>query len=177
MKARRLDEFRRRLKECPTGQEHFSDYERLIIEIFVYLFSDSLGEPKPQSRTLDGKQRRDVLFGNRRVERLWDRVFHRFAADFLIVDCKNHSDPVDGGVVTDVDKYANKALGRFILIVSRLGAEASAASTQIRVYRDSNTVVLVLSDAQLLEMVERKERGQSPEDVIEDALDELLMRY
>ena len=82
---------------------------------------------------------------------------------------------MDGAIVSDVDKYANKAVGRFILVVSRFGAEAAAAGTQMRVYRDSNTVVLVLSDERLLEMVARKERGQAAEDVIEDALDEFLL--
>ncbi|MGA2617911.1 MAG: restriction endonuclease [Thermoguttaceae bacterium] len=177
VKATRLDEFRDRLNRCPTGQEHFADYEGAVIEILSYLFPESLGEPKPQDRTLDGKQRRDVLFRNRRTRPLWDRVFHRFDADFLIVDCKNHGDPVDGAVISDVDKYGNKALGRFVLVVSRFGAEASVAGTQARVFRDSNTIVLVLSDEQLLEMVARKERGQSPEDVIEDVLDEMLRKY
>jgi len=38
-------------------------------------------------------------------------------------------------------------------------------------------VVLVLSDAQVLEMIERRERGENPADVLEDVLDELLMRF
>ncbi len=176
-KTARLEEFRNTLQACPAGQKHFSEYERIVVDIFSYLFPESLGEPKPQDRTLDGKQRRDVLFRNKRVGSFWDRVFRRFDADFVIVDCKNYGDPVDGAIVSDVDKYANKAVGRFILVVSRFGAEAAAAGTQMRVYRDSNTVVLVLSDERLLEMVARKERGQAAEDVIEDALDEFLLRY
>jgi len=174
---RAVNDYRNRLKGCPTGQGHFSDYEAAVIDILSYLFPESLGGPKPQNRTLDGKQRRDILFRNRRARPLWDRVFHRFGSDYLIVDCKNYGNPVDGAVISDVDKYANKALGRFILVISRFGAEASVTGTQIRVYRDSNTVVLVLSDEQLLEMVARKERGQSPEDVVEDALDEMLLKY
>lgn len=160
LKTGRLDEFRRRLQECPPGQEYFSDYERLVIDVFSYLFSESLGEPRPQERTLDGKQRRDVLFRNRRARPLWDRVFHQYGAAIVIVDCKNHGDPVGGTVISDVDKYANRALGRFILVVSRFGAEAAVAGTQVRVFRDSNAIVLVLSDSQLLEMVARKERAQ-----------------
>ncbi|MGO9113491.1 MAG: restriction endonuclease [Thermoguttaceae bacterium] len=177
IKTGRLDEFRKRLQECPSGQKHFSDYERLVIDILSYLFQESLGEPKPQDRTLDGKQRRDVLFQNRRVGLLWDRVFHRFDADFVIVDCKNHGDPVDAAVIWDVAKYSNRALGRFILVVSRFRADASVAGAQVRLYGELNIVVLVLSDAQLLEMVERKERAQSPEDVLQDALDQFLRDY
>jgi hypothetical protein len=169
--------FRQRLDSCSAGQEHFADYEGIGIDVFRHLFPEALGEPTPQSRTLDGKQRRDVLFRNRRQSAFWDRIFHRFGADLLIVDFKNHEEPVDAAVVFDVDKYANKALGRFIVVVCRRGADSSVEAAQLRVFRDANTIVLVLSDAHLLEMIQRKERTQHPEDVIEDALDELLRKY
>jgi len=136
-----------------------------------------LGAPKVQHRTSDGTQRRDVLFRNERANKFFVRVAERFAADFIIVDFKNYADPVGGSVVQDVAKYANKALGRLVCIVARNGAAASASAVQERIYRDTDTVVLVLSDAQVLEMIERRERGENPADVLEDVLDELLMRF
>lgn len=173
----RLEEFKIRLLNCPTGQTHFADYEKIGVEIWEYLFSDTLGEPKPQTRTQDGKQRRDVLFRNNRVSKFFQRVAERFDADFIIVDFKNYSDPVDAGVIDDVARYANKALGRFIVVVSRHGADDTVEASQLRWFRDSGTIVLVVSDLQMLEMVTRKERGERPEDVLEDLLDEFLIRY
>lgn len=171
------EEFANKLKLCPTGQQHFTEYEDVGMAILSYLFEGQLGPAKPQVRTLDEKQRRDVLYRNNRATRFFERCFVRFASDFLIVDFKNYGEEITSSVVTDVDKYANKALGRLILVVSRKGASQSVEATQQRVFRDSSVVVLVVSDADLLEMVQRKEREQSPEDVIEDKLDELLAHF
>ncbi len=101
----------------------------------------------------------------------------RFEADVVIVDFKNYEDPVDSGVINDVGRYANKALGRFIVVASRFGMKNTVPSTQIRQFRDSNNVVLVISDERMLEMVYRKERGERPEDVLEDLLDEFLLGF
>lgn len=173
----RKREFESRLATCPSGRQSFTQFEQLGIEIFQYLFPDDLGSARPQVRTLDGKQRRDVLFRNNRTSRFFDRLFHRFDCDSLIVDFKNYSDEVDSDVVNDVDRYANKALGRFVLVVSRKGQAASSTATQIRIFRDSSTIVLVISDADLVEMVGRRDRALSPEDVLEDKLDEFLAVY
>ena len=102
---------------------HFSQYEKIGIDIFAFLFPESLGDPKPQDRTADGKQRRDVLFRNKRIGGFWQRIFHRFDADLLVVDFKNYGEPVTADVIFDVEKYANKALGRFVMVVSRHGAD------------------------------------------------------
>lgn len=169
--------FEQRLRRCPPGQSHFAEYERIGIDALTHLFGEHLGDAHPQERTIDDKQRRDVIFRNNRSLRFLDRLFHRFSTDFVIVDFKNYKEPVQADVVTDVDKYANKALGRFVLVVSRKGKADSVASAQMRVYRDSDTVVLVISDDDLLEMCQRKDRGQQPEDVLEDKLDDLLRKY
>ena len=170
-------EFTERLANCPTGKEHFSEYENIGIDVIEFLFPEHLGEPKPQSWTLDAKQRMDVLFRNNRSSRFFDRLFHRFDADSLIVDFKNYGKAIEPAVVFDVKKYANKAVGKFILVVSRKGPASSVEAAQLRIYRDSNTIVLVVSDKDLLEMIQRKGQGQNPEDVLEDKLDELLRKY
>jgi hypothetical protein len=95
----------------------------------------------------------------------------------MIVDFKNYTEPIGSDVLYDVEKYANDAIGRFILLVSRQGPKVGIETTQIRLYRDRQVMVLAIGDAHVLEMVARKERGESPEDVLEDLLDEILMLY
>jgi hypothetical protein len=177
VEADNLEKFSRKLDNCPFGQKYFSEYEKIVTEIWQYLFSPTLGEPKSQRRTFDGVQRRDVLFKNNRSTKFFQRLFEKFSADFIIVDAKNYEDPISSDVIDSVAKYANKALGRFITIVSRQGAEQATEAARVRIYRDEDTLVLVLSDTQILEMVARKGRGESPEDLIEDVLDEFLIRF
>jgi hypothetical protein len=173
----RLLEFQTRLEACPPGRKHFTRYEEIGTDILLYLFPHKLGDPKPQQGTIDGKQRRDVLFRNHRSGRFFQRIADKFEADFLITDFKNYTDPIGSDVVNDVTKYANEAIGRFILVVSRKGPEQGIETIQARVYRDWGVMVLAVSDEHMLEMVKRKEKGENPEDVLEDLLDNVLMGY
>lgn len=171
------EQFCQKLSKCPPGKESFRTYEDIGNEILIHLFKEELGEPKVQSTSIDRAQRRDVLFRNKRNSPFFKRIAERFGADFVIVDYKNYSDPLDGTVVTDVAKYANKALGKFIVVVSRKGFSEAAYTTQAREFRDSGVIVLSVCDEHLLEMVIRKKSGEDPSDILEDLLDEMLINY
>ena len=165
------------LLACPVGHAHFRRYEELGLKVLSFLLGDEIGPPKPQSSTADKSQRRDVLCRNNRRSRFMQRVAERFGADFIVVDFKNYAEPVDGDVVDDVQKYANDAVGRFLLVVARKGGSDSAATAQRRHLRDQDTCVLVLSDQHCVEMLARKASGGEPLDVIEDLYDSFLRSY
>jgi hypothetical protein len=175
-RTERLGEFRRRLRACPTGKAHFDEYQKLGTEIWSYIFADKLGAPRVERGTADGVQRRDTLFRNLRKSSFFDRVFSRFGADFVIVDFKNYKDELDSDVIESVSNYANEALGNFVIAVSRKGGGSAARKGQLRVFK-KKVLVLAVSDEQMLEMVARKERGEEPEDELEDLLNELLIKY
>ncbi len=170
----RVGYFREKLERCPTGQKHFSQYESIGIEMWQYVFPTALGSPNTQQSTFDRVHRRDVLFRNHRESRFWQRVADRYAADTIIVDFKNDGKPVPGTTMKEVESYANKALGRLIFVVSRRGAAKSFKPAQVSTYNARDTVVLVISDNQMLEMVSRKEKGEQPEDLLEDILEDFL---
>lgn len=174
--AKRYNEFKQRLAACPSGREHFDEYEKLGTELWQYIFGDKLGAPKVQRTTSDRVQRRDSLFPNLRKSSFFDRVFIRFNADFIIVDFKNYGDEVNSDVIEVVSHYANRALGNFVIAVTRKGGGSAAGAGQVRVLKDRNIAVLTVSDDQMLEMIARKERGEEPEDVLADLLDELLIK-
>jgi len=173
----RLSEFTEALQNCRTGKTHFARYEAIGTEMWDYLFASVLQRTERQARTRDKVQRRDVLFKNWRSAPFWRRMGDKLGADFVTVDFKNYKEPIDGGVIAEVSKYANEAIGRFVIVVSRRGADNGVLDAQIRTFRDDRTMVVVVSDVQMLEMVERKERGVPPEDVLEDLVDTLLIRY
>lgn len=177
-KSSRLNEFQSKLDACPPGQADFAKYQKIGQELWEHLFFPNIAKGRYEERTKDGVQRRDVLFRNQRGTRFWERVADRFAADIIIVDFKNYSAPIGSQVISDVEKYASPQLGRFIVVVSRLGADSTAEPAQLRILKDShrNTCILVVSDAQMLEMIKRKEQEQEPADVLEDLLDDLLIK-
>lgn len=165
------------LQRCPTGQRDFREYEEIGLEVLRFLFPVELGDPRVQARTDDGVERRDVVSRNNRQSRFFQRVGERFDADFIIWDFKNYGEPITGEVINDVATYANPALGRFIVVVSRKGGSDSSRAAQLRRLRNDHRMILVVSDEQFLEMARRKEAGAAPEDVLEDLLDELLLAF
>lgn len=175
--AGRLGYFEDALASCPSGGEHFSRYEAIGTEMWEYLFTPDLKPMGRQLRTRDARQRRDTLFRNGKATPFWRHVGERFGADYIIVDFKNYGDPINADVIHDVTKYSNEALGRFIVVVSRQGGDRGVLDAQLRVFRDRKIGVIVVSNAQLLEMTQRKERDQAPEDVLADLLDEIVMLY
>ncbi len=167
-----------RLAACPSGRAHFAEYESIGTDIWSYVFEGKLGSSKSQHQTADGAQRRDVLYRNRLASPFFERVFHRFRSEFLIVDFKNYEDPVGADVIETVAKYGNEAVGKLAFVVSRKGAARGIERVQHREFRDrAGVTVLVVSDGQLLEMVERKERGENPDDVLDDLLGEFLSSF
>lgn len=175
-KAKRYEEFNEKLAACPSGRDYFDQYENIGAEIWQHLFTGKLGTPKVQRTTSDRVQRRDSLFRNLRTSPFFERVFSRFDADFIIVDFKNYAEPVNSDVIEEVANYASPALGNLVVAVTRKGGGSAALPSQIRLFKDRHIVVLTVSDNQMLEMVARKERGEEPEDVLADLLDEFLIK-
>jgi hypothetical protein len=169
--------FADKLAACPAGRKHFAVYEETGTELWQHLFQGKLGEPRTQRGTSDRVQRRDVVFRNLRSSPFFQRIFHKFDSDLIVVDFKNYKNPLSSSVIEEVEQYANKAVGRLIVVVSRKGTTKAAEKAQHRLLRDKDTLILSISDQHMLEMISRKERGESPEDVLEDLLDELLVRY
>lgn len=172
-----FEKFKTKLKNCPPGRKYFSEFEKIGIEILTYLFKNDLGKAKPQKTTLDRTQRRDVIFRNKKKSEFFKRIADKFDADSIIVDFKNYKKPIGNKVITDVSKYSNKALGRFILIISPEGGGKTAIKSQIRIYRDQDILILILSNRQILKMVSVKEKEGEPAELLNDLLDDLLDAY
>ena len=64
----------RRLTTIPSGRERASDYQHLVLEILNYLFNPDLIDGAPEVRTMDGTERRDIVFTNDSDESIWDYV-------------------------------------------------------------------------------------------------------
>jgi|ERR1043166_2068934 hypothetical protein len=175
LKYSRYDELKKKLAECPPGSTGFKQYERVCSEILQYIFEGKLKHLDDQSSTNDGTQIRDTTFRNLRNGDLFLRIFTRFDADIIVFDTKNHIEQITKTEFDLISKYPNPALGKFAVLISPKGADEASHATQSRLFTVEKKVVLSISNEDLLEMVERKERGENPEDVLEDLLDRLLL--
>ncbi|MDQ4122179.1 MAG: hypothetical protein M3209_12130 [Acidobacteriota bacterium] len=177
LRFKRYKEFENKLNSCPSGRSYFQQYELICKEILEYLFEGQLKPFDNQSETSDGTQRRDIVFRNLRNSKFFERIFTRFNADFLIFDPKNYRNEIEKQEFESISKYQNKAIGNFAVLISREGETDTALNTQSKIFRDRDEVILSISDSNLLEMISRKERGENPEDFLEDLLDRFLLSY
>ena len=169
-----------KLLMCIPGKKGAYVFEKIGEDIISYTFEKELVKSGRQNSTRDGKQRRDSVFRIVSNDGFWGRVQRRFNSDFIIIDYKNYTDPIDSNTLYSVSKYANEAIGKLVVIVSRHGLSSSAIDTQIRIFRDMGVIIIVLSDDDLKTLINTKDNmGQDdrPSQLLDSKLDELLLWY
>lgn len=173
----RYAEFKQALETCPTGQSHFSAYENLGTEIWRYIFSPDLAFIAQQGTTRDRLHRFDALFRNDSTNKFWEHVKRKYHAEYIILDFKNEKKLVAPTTVEDVTKYTNAQTTCFLVLISRMGGNNKSVDMQLRLLRDRTILVLIVSDRDLLTMIQLKESKVYPESVLAEQLDNLMRIY
>jgi hypothetical protein len=153
-----------KLKSIPPGREHASEYQYLVLEILNFLFSPELIDGKPEVRTIDGTERRDIIFTNDSDETFWSYARTNHDSLLVMFEVKN-TEEVDMAAVAQTATYLGSRLGRFGFIVTRKEPSSSVFKKTISVWNDSGVekkVILVLSDEQLLELLKIRAEDKSP---------------
>jgi hypothetical protein len=165
-----------RLSRCRRGHKFWQQFQNLSRDILAYLFVPPLGEPMEESTTETGLQRRDLIFPiSYDTDGFWMMIKYKHDAEALIVECKNHSEPIGANEIVKASKYlGKKRLGMFALVISRYPPEQSAIKEMKRLWRDEEKLVLCLDDDDLKTMIHLKENGKDPELLIEKRRFELL---
>ena len=162
---------RQRLEKCPKGKEGWSEYEDIGTEIFKYLFADEFRHFKydVQSTTEDGIARRDLIVHNtyKNSPCFWEQMKEDFQTKVIVVDFKNYTNPLNADEFYNVSKYFNGKVGHFAIIFSRNGLDASALKKQSKMLVE-NELILCLTDADVRDLIDSKERNQTPSDILED---------
>jgi hypothetical protein len=167
-----------RLSNCPLGKSGWKQFESICIDILVEAFVPPLKSPKPQARTLDGLERRDVLFPLRNVEGGWEKIRQEFEAKFLLCEFKNYSEPFTKDEVNQTRNYLRDAtIGKIGIIFSRKGPDDGALKMCNSIYSQERKVILFFDEARLIELLRLKKAGQNPLDLIQDALDDFYISH
>lgn len=169
-----------KLFHCPPGRGSWRDYEEICMEILTYLFVPPLERPIFQPRTGRGLLRRDALFSNCVEQGFWNRIVDRYAANFILFEFKN----TDKLKPSDVDKtvvylqLGKRAIGRFGIILSRKPPSQPALNKRRAWFASEEAVVLLLvHDDLLLRMLELREAGRDPVEILQVQYENLLTDY
>jgi hypothetical protein len=159
--SKQADTLKVRLERIPSGRESAGDYQRCVLEILNFLFNPGLIDGQPEVRTLDGTERRDIIFTNDSDENFWEYVRSAHDGILLMFEAKN-MDEVDMAAINQTATYLGDRLGRLGFIVTRNRAPETIQRKAFSVWNDSRKVILVLNDENLYELLDLRCRGTSP---------------
>lgn len=169
-----------RLKTCPIGKSGWSDFECICIEILNYLFVPPLAEPKIQPRTYSGIDRRDAVYPNRNFDSntIWGKIFNELDARMILFEFKNYDKSDIGKEEVDQTRnYLRKPMGKLAIMICSKNPVDSANIRRNTVYSDEGKVILFIGKDELVEMLDIKERGGEPADLIIDMIEWFYLQH
>jgi hypothetical protein len=173
------DSLIKRLEKCEVGEKDWSNYEKIGIEIFKFLFEDNFKKYLAEEQVENDlkNHRRDLLVNNNYIDStsFWADVKTRYNASAIIVDFKNYSNKLNSTTLFSVTKYIKKKVGNFAIVFSRKGIDETAIIEQKSLFNDEK-LVLYFSDEELIEMIREKMIGKDPIDRLESKKFELIKR-
>jgi hypothetical protein len=155
---------RDKLAAIQPGREQAAEYQRVVLEILNYLFSPELIDGQPEVRTIDGTERRDIIFTNDSDESFWTYVRTSHDGIFIMFEAKNTND-LGLAEINQTATYLGDRIGRLGIIVTREAPKENVQRKIFSIWNDSapnRKVILTLSDEQLRELLELRCRDLSP---------------
>jgi hypothetical protein len=162
--CREVEALKKKLADIPPGREHASVYQRLVLEALNCLFSPELIDGRPEVRTIDGTERRDIVFTNDSDESFWQYVRTEHSGILVMFEAKN-TESLDLAAINQTATYLGDRIGRLGVIVTREVPAETIQRKIFSVWNDSapdRKVILTLSDAQLRELLDLRCDNGSP---------------
>lgn len=173
------DELGEKLKKIEPGREQSLLYEETCTEILKNILGDCLDRWERQQISNNGLYRFDLCCKIKHgvLPEFFDTVKNFFNTKYIVFEFKNYETPITQKEIYTTEKYLyQKALRGAAIIISRKGASENARAAAKGCLRENGKLILCLSDADLLEMLVLKEKGdQSAADRLADLLDEMLI--
>lgn len=164
------DRLREALSALSPGREDAATYQRLVLEILNFLFNPDLIDGEPEVRTIDGTERRDIIFVNDSDDTFWDYVRNDHGSFLVMFEAKNVAE-LDMAALNQTATYLGDRLGRFGVIITRNSVAEGIQRKAISIWNDSGAqrkVILVLSDADIGELLTIRCKGRSPSNRLRD---------
>lgn len=162
--CREGEKLKDRLRSIPVGREHARGYQLTVLEILNYLFNPELIDGQPEVRTLEGTERRDIIFTNDSDESFWDYVRNAHDSLLIMFEAKNTAE-LDIPAINQTATYLGDRIGRLGIIATRKEPSDSIRRKIFSVWNDSGPnrkVILTLSDENLFELIDVLCKGGSP---------------
>lgn len=175
--ASQSDRVAAELRAVPPGRDHWRAYEVLGTRVLTDIFLPHLGAPDVQSRSEDGLDIMDAVFPVRGTHPPWSTVRSDYGSRFVVAEFKNYAEPVGQSQVESLSQYLwKKAFRSFGFLVSRNGHTAAAAVARRRAWVESDRLIVLLQDDDLVDMTQIRDEGQDPFQIVDAQLEEFFRR-
>lgn len=174
-------DFRGLLKEVTlikTGREGAADYEKAIEKLLAALFYPSLSHPTRQFRMHEGRKVVDIKFVNDPRDGFFNWLSMHYSASHVWVECKNYTDDVSNPEFDQLAGRFSPSRGQFGLLICRSVTDPTAVLKRSQdAAKDSRGYIIVLTDSDLVEMVERymETQGGSEYPLLRQKFNQLIM--
>jgi hypothetical protein len=168
------------LTKIKTGTLGAADFERKCVEILIYLFDNdrdlTLWETQPT--TEDGLHRFDLLT---RIIAHQQTFFAELGDDFhsryLLFEFKNYKKPITQAEIYTTEKYLFlTALRSISVIIARNGFDVNSYKAAKGALKEHGKLILIISGADLCQMLNDKDLGNEPSALLRRKVDELLSK-
>lgn len=169
------EKFEERLVSITPGQDHWRAFENWGTEILTAIFEPDLGPPDQQTRSDDGLDIMDAIFPIRAGIPPWGLVRSEYATRFVVAEYKNYKGSIGPRQVESIQQYLwLPAKRQFGLLVSRDIPAPQAIIQRRRAWIEHQKMIIFLTAADLIGMLEMREKGDEPFEVIDAELEDFL---
>jgi hypothetical protein len=155
---------KQKLRHTAPGREHAEKYQRIVLEILNFLFNPELIDGQPEVKTVDGSERRDIVFTNDSDESFWEYIRSEHAGILVMFEAKNVV-ALEISAINQTATYLGDRIGRLGVIVTRGAVPEGVQRKAFSVWNDSapnRKVILVLGDDHLYELLDVRGKDGSP---------------
>lgn len=168
-----------KLLRIEAGRGNFQKYEEICTEILKYVLGDYLSLWAAQEKSNDGLYRFDLCckIKNGVNQDFFNTIQNYFHTKYIVFEFKNYKEKISQKEIYTTEKYLyEKALRSVAIIVSRQGADANALSAARGCLRENGKLILCLSDHDLMELIDIKDKDEQPTaEYFEAMLDDVLI--
>jgi len=156
-----------RLRRCRVGREDWVKYQRVVADVFDFLFVPPLTPYTWESSDALGANRRDIVLPNYAADGFWKFLREVYRADYIVIDAKNGRNRVSKPEALQVANYLKThGTGKFGIIATRSGASRAGQHTIAEQWALYGKMIVLLVDDDIERMLLAAGSGGRPEDVI-----------
>jgi len=151
-------------------------FEGACIEALKYLFENDLFGWYVQHETDDGLHRRDLVCRVLPNADVWKLILFDLQSRYVVFEFKNYSEKITQKEIITTERYLYPtALRKVAVIISQNGCAESANKVIQGAMREHGKLIIPITTADLIKLLQEKDQGSDPNTYIFDFVDQFLM--